>query len=480
MKKHTYTFGSIIILIIVIFAFIILTPTGFLSGGKNDGRLPEFGSYNGKSIRYEKDSLMAKEVSYNAQMLQSRGVELNDQSYYYIFNGAFQQAVLATAYQDEVENSGYTVPVSAVNRIMMNYFMENGVYSPKLYKQADENDKRDLRNSIEQDLTTTRFIDDVFGSNTDLFGTTGLYGVKESDAELDFLASYNEEKRGFNMAAFAFDSYPEEMKLAYGKDNPSKFVKYDLSAITLEDKSTAKTVANRLANSEISFEDAVTEYGQRVYVNSEGNLLYKFQYQIENILTNKDDITKLSALGMGDVSDIIQTETGFTLFMANTTAKEADFTDSDTIKQVSTYISVFEQEMTETYFTERAKAFKAAAANNFDAACKEFGVESKTISPFPLNYGNTSVASKFESSESALYGADTNETFLKTAFSLNMNEVSEPIVMNNNVVVLQYTTKADSAESEPHVDDVDKYAISSYFLNNKKLKNNFDQAYSKL
>ena len=54
MKKHTYTFGSIIILIIVIFAFIILTPTGFLSDGKNDGRLPEFGSYNGKSIRYEK------------------------------------------------------------------------------------------------------------------------------------------------------------------------------------------------------------------------------------------------------------------------------------------------------------------------------------------------------------------------------------------------------------------------------------------
>ena len=61
------------------------------------------------------------------------------------------------------------------------------------------------------------------------------------------------------MAAFSKMDYPIEEKINFGKKNAAKFNKYDLSVITVSDKSEADKVATRLNNSEITFEDAITE-----------------------------------------------------------------------------------------------------------------------------------------------------------------------------------------------------------------------------
>ena len=267
MKKGAlYTAGSIVILIICLIAFVL--PASLGRGGNQ--KALEFGKYNGRKIAYESGSDFANFVSYYADMFRNQGMQIDSSNQYYLFNYAFNSTVMKYAYEDAVKQSGWKVPKEAVNRQLRRYFYdENGKFSTKLYKQADPARVEEMRSSIEENLYTGRFQDDNFGSESEIFGTTALFGLKEADAELDFIKNYETEKRGFNMVAFKKSNYPEEEKLNFANKNTAKFIKYDISIITVEDESTANKVAKRLEKGELTFEDAISEYSEKSYSNTE-------------------------------------------------------------------------------------------------------------------------------------------------------------------------------------------------------------------
>ena len=168
MKKNTaYTIGSLIILLICAFCFVVLPA--FTGSGSKQETAPSFGKYNGREIRYEQGSDFANFVSQYGQMFQSNGRQLDQSTYYYIFNYAFNSTVSKYAYEDAVKKSGYEVPKAAVNREMLPYFYdENGKYSSKLYKQTPEATVAEIRRGVEDSLVTSRFYDDNFGSDEDM------------------------------------------------------------------------------------------------------------------------------------------------------------------------------------------------------------------------------------------------------------------------------------------------------------------------
>lgn len=482
MKKNSaYTIGSLIILLICAFVFVILPA--FTGNAGNQEKIPAFGKYDGKEIRYEQGSDFSDFVSQYGQMFQSYGQQIDSSTYYYVFNYAFNATVTRMAYTNAVKKSGYVVPEEAINRQMRPYFNdENGNYSSKIYKQTPEATVADLRENVEDSLISSRFYDDHFASETEFFDSFALYGIKHSNAELDFLADYASNRRGFDMAIFPLSNYPESEKLAYANANADKFNKYDFSVITVSDKSTANTIAKRLNNEEITFEDAVSEYSEKNYSNTEGKLTYKYQYQIENMLANKEDLETITAAGFGDVTPIIETANGYSIFKCDATVVKADFTNPDTVSAVSSYISTYESGMIEDYFSAKAKDFASAAKNSsFAKACSQFNVENVTIKPFPMNYGSVSIVDSVDTSLNGLANADTNENFLKTAFGLKLNEISAPIVMNNSVIVLQYTVE-DKVEGYDSaiLTDLQKYDESTAqdaILNSPKLENNFMSVY---
>ena len=133
MKKNSfYTIGSLIILLICAFVFVILPALTGRSSSQD--KTPAFGKYDGKEIRYEQGSEMADFVSTYGQMFQSYGQQIDSSTYYYIFNYAFNSTVTQMAYKNAVAKSGYSVPKAAANRAMLPYFYdESGNYSSKLY-----------------------------------------------------------------------------------------------------------------------------------------------------------------------------------------------------------------------------------------------------------------------------------------------------------------------------------------------------------
>ena len=177
MKKNTaYTIGSLIVLLICAFCFVVLPAFTGSEGQQN--KLPPFGKYNKREIAYEQDSDFSNYVSQYGQMFQNYGQQLNEQTYYTVFKYAFDATVRKYAYEDAVNKSGYVVPQAAVNRNMVPFFTdENGNYSSKLYKQTDAKTVENLRKSIQSALVASRYSDDLFGSEEDIVGSEALYGL---------------------------------------------------------------------------------------------------------------------------------------------------------------------------------------------------------------------------------------------------------------------------------------------------------------
>ena len=459
MKKGVmYTAGSIIILIICLIAFVLPTTLGKAANQKP----LEFGSYNGRKITYEQGSDFADFVSQYAEMYRSQGIQIDSSQQYYLFQYAFNSTVMKYAYEDAVKKSGWKVPKEAVNRKLRPYFYdENGKFSSKLYKQADPSSVEKLRQNIEGNLYTSRFNDDIFGSSSEFLGIDNLYGVKIADPELKFFQNYGTEKRGFNMVAYKKADYPEAEKMKYAENNKAKFINYDMLIITVDEKSLAEKVAKRIGKEEITFEDAVAEYSENNYSNTEGKLSSTYQYQLENILNDKADLAKLTDLAVGAVSPVIQTTSGYSIFKANAAPVQPDFENEEMKSRVSNYLTSYESGLIEDYYIAQANMFKSEAkASSFDDACAKLGVEKTEIAPFPLNFGNTSVTGTVDTSVAGLRGADTNENFLKEAFSLKLNDYSEPLVMSDYVIVIQYTT-SENAE----ISDDDKPTIINTIVN---------------
>ena len=263
------------------------------------------------------------------------------------------------------------------------------------------------------------------------------------------------------MVAYKKADYPEAEKMKYAENNKAKFINYDMLIITVDEKSLAEKVAKRIGKEEITFEDAVAEYSENNYSNTEGKLSSTYQYQLENILNDKADLAKLTDLAVGAVSPVIQTTSGYSIFKANAAPVQPDFENEEMKSRVSNYLTSYESGLIEDYYIAQANMFKSEAkASSFDDACAKLGVEKTEIAPFPLNFGNTSVTGTVDTSVTGLRGADTNENFLKEAFSLKLNDYSEPLVMSDYVIVIQYTT-SENAE----ISDDDKPTIINTIVN---------------
>jgi PPIC-type PPIASE domain. len=476
MKKSFYTIGSLIILLISAVVFV-LVPAMLGRGDKN--KLPPFGKYDGKEIRYEQGSDFTDYVSRYADMLKNQGQEVDTQSYYYIFSYAFNATVQKMAFSKAVAKSGYTVPQSAINRAMLPYFSdEKGNYSPKLYKEAPASSIESMQKEFRSSLISSRYSDDCFGSQ-EMVGKDSLYGLKSSSAEIAFLQNTGKNKRTFNMVSFDMQTYPDSEKVAYGTANAQKFVKYNMSVITCEDKSKAASVLKRLTNNEIKFADAVGEYSKKTYSNENGKLTNAYYYQLEKIIKSADDLKAVTGLAKGALSGVIQTNEGFSIFSADDAAAQPDFTNEAQIKDVYTYLNTYEAGHIEDYFTNMAKDFTAAAvAKSFDDACKELNLTKTELTAFPLNYGSVSLAGSVDTKIAALSGADTNENFLKTAFTLKQNEISVPVVNGRNVIVLQLTGLSteeilpEAATLKTEITNYDQTSASESLMKSPKLENN--------
>ncbi|MBR7064982.1 MAG: hypothetical protein IKI31_07550, partial [Treponema sp.] len=214
---------------------------------------------------------------------------------------------------------------------------------------------------------------------------------------------------------------------------------------------------------------------------SDGTLTSEYNYELEKIIKNESDFAALKELEKEQTSQVIETETGFSIFFVTAEKIMPDFNDTSLIGDVYNYLTSYEFGHIEDYYTNRANDFIATAnASTFASACSSLNVEHQRLDAFPLNYGSAPIASSLDTSAKGLSGADINEHFLKTAFSLSENELSSPIVNGKSLLVLQYLYEQDASDSETsdssnlsqEISSFDSYSVSQKIKSSPKLENN--------
>ena len=451
--KTFLSVGSVIILVLAAISFIVIPA--MLPGSQR--QLPPVGSYRGTKIEYTTGSYFANAVDYydreEREQLKKQNKSSNGGFSFNTFNQAFRDAVLMAAFTDEVKRSGYVAPASLVERsmLMLRYFQnENGEYSAKIYRDTPDSRKIEIQNETEKQLIFNRYSEDIAG-------------IKVSDAEVQFVLDMNYPSRSFDAAFFSTSDYPKEEAAAFGKNHAELFKKYDLSVITTATEAEAKKVANRLQHNELVFSDAVSEYSTKQYSDENGVLNGRYHYQLKNIIKAEDKFKEITELAPGSISGAVETTTGWSVFTCTGASENADFSDQSVVDTVYNYMTVYEAGTIEEYFINIAKDFSAqAAVKDFYEAAEAFNAQTATVPAFPINYGNTQLLNSIQFRlVPQLTGAQSNEKFLTTAFSLSEKEISEPLVVERNIVVL----RLKNVETEDTEADVMRMFYSQYYNN---------------
>lgn len=480
MKKTMLFVGSVIVLIISAITFVFIPA---MAQEAVQEKLV-FGKYGNKKIEYKLGSEFSNAVANYTEMYRSQGIELQETDNYYIYNYAFVSAVQAVAYADAVKKSGWTPAPQAVARQMFPYFSdENGNYSSTIFNSYSDDDKNRLKMDLSKGLIWNRYSEDLLGSQSTYAGNK-LFGLKTSDTETDFVAKAASTKRSIELAVFEKSAYPVSAVKTFGKENSDKFTKYNLSVITVKDKSKAKSILNQIKKEEITFADAVGEYSDKAYSSADGLLNANLGYQVSNIITKADEADKIFALTADEVSDVIETSAGFSIFRANLAKEEPNFSNEETLTAVRSYIQDYEATLIEDHFIAEAKKIADAGANaSFEREADRVNAEYISIPSFSLNYDNSSILGTLPTELTDIAGT-SNENFLRTAFSTKKGEISQPIVVADRVMILKVTgeeseepTEEQKASIITQVATMDSNTSQTTLLSSSKVQNNVAEVY---
>ena len=481
--------GSVIVFVLIFISFIILP--GLVGSGTRES--PVFGKWGTRVVRYEQGSYFNQVLSYYGNQVRNMAEQYGEFYMDFFMRQAYQQAFNETirqyAFIDLVEKTGFTPSPNKIDRKMVDQFLdENGKFSQRLYNNTPEDEISKLQKQFEDSESASRFGMDYFDKQF-VGNDEGInFALATSKNEVDFMNAMNEVKVSFDAVVFDTSDYPDSESKKFLAENPDLFNRYYFKAISVETESIAKTVLKRIKDEEITFEDAIDEYSKNYYSTADGNLKNQYEYQIVATFANENDLSKISDLQENEVSPVIKTQTGYTIFKCTQPRVAPSETNPDVVEIVSSYIKANEMGRIQDYFSVQAEEFlKVASSSSFDSACKQLGKEKKHADNFTLNYGSNSILASSSIDIPGFENVSENENFLTKLFALKANEVSEPITLENAVVIVRSngagSTPSSSSISErdykQSATSQDYASITKKIFESKKFKNDFDATYAK-
>ncbi|MCL2214780.1 MAG: SurA N-terminal domain-containing protein [Treponema sp.] len=476
--------GSVIILLLVVVTFL---GGDLLSGGRfgTGGGDLTFGYYNKEPISYVPGNYFSENYQSIMRYYQSQGVDIND-----LWTGAqiwrisFEGALTHTAVMDMVKRSNYSVPDRVVDRevAMLSQFQENGRFSPALYRQASESTRLSLWRKEQESLAKMMFYNDF----SDLLISKG---------EARFLANMASAPRTYEMVAFYVDDYPDSEYLSYARDNAALFNSIHLSVITVtSNEREARRILASVNDGTSTFEDAARNQSKDIYADNGGDMGTRFFYELEReipVAANRDKVYNLRA---GEMSDIIETVSGWSFFRIESGAVQPDFNDEIVMERVRSYIRNFQRGRMEDWAISRANMYISDVRSlGFADAAFSWALDIDTFGPIAMNFGNVDLFTSLESfsvnsiSSQDFSSMSRNENFWKTIVSAQLNTPSEPLVQGSNVLVFIPTEEAETDESFINSIEtmytswwlryITEQLIQQYFVNSDKTDDRFWDTY---
>jgi parvulin-like peptidyl-prolyl isomerase len=481
-KKKTnpllYIFSFVILVIIVV--TFVGTP---IAGRMGRQSKIVFGSYADKDIVYRPGNFLAQQKNMLAERIRQQSQSNNVMTQaYQVWREAFQRTAIHVGILYKADKSGLHVSDELIDVKLTEYgpYVENGEFSEELYQQTSNQQKYTTRQLFRENLKEEQFRRDFFENQF-----TG-------DGEKSFVKAMSTPERMFAFVSFSFDEYPLEKVIEYGENNSDLFRRIKLSRIAIQtSEEEARTILEQIENGIKSFEDQARTQSVDSYAEKGGEMGWNSYYELQGDFPSEEDLDRVFALEQGEVSGVIEHEDMWFIYRCDEEPQTPDFTEEEVQNTVRSYMERYEAGMVEDYFVQQANGFRETARNaGFEDACSQHNKTNRYTDYFPINYGNSFFLKQVKTmgESQALQSAPFNEDFFVQAFSLEENQVSEPIVLDRNIVVLQLQDEREAQEKQMQQLDtyytfiVQQYRdqeLRNYFLNSDKLKSNFNSVFSK-
>jgi hypothetical protein len=397
-----------------------------------------------------------------------------------------------------MQESGAHVSENLLDQTLTRHpsYLDGGEFSEERYNQRPSSERLIIRSSTREDLLYTKYFQDMAGRFSSE-AQINNFGIRISGAEIDFFKSLGSPERNLRFVNFSFEEFPEEQVAAYGSENAEKFSQAKLSVITItSSRQDAEKIREQAAARTTSFEDLAIAQSRDTFAKTGGDMGWRYFYELSGFARSDDDIRAVFALQPGDISPVIEGPSGiegvqgYFIFRCDEAARQPDFTQADSIAVARLYMNSIERGRIEDYINGQAGAFRTSALEtSFLPAALSFGKTVNETGFFPINYGNSGFLTRLDQTNPVLAAAEYREAFFSAAFSLKAGDVSEPVILQDNILVLQLL---EEREAEPgslaFLDSYLPFILTSYqeeslqrfILDSGNLKDNFDAAFRQI
>jgi len=460
-KRNTITIGGVIILILSVITFVFIPAVG--GGQAVDKKV--LGKWKKKGLENTPDGLFIHQYRTLYTLIEQQGYisDKNQQPQFqqfinrHIAHSAFLAAMVELAAQEEVLQAGFFLPNKSINKALVPFYADaNGIYSAKRYEQTPEQQKLIYRKTVINYLTAQRYIEDIFGTYDKKLG------LKISAAESAFIKSMAQKERTFSYVVFEESQFPKDKIREYGTAHADLFAEHHLQLITFTAQDEANKILQALQKGELKFEDAIVTHSTKTGTDSTGELYAPYRTTINKTFPESQDLDTVLKLGVDQLSPVVKTQSGYAIVKCTAPITPADFSVAETEDRVFDYMKENERGIIEDYLEKQAQTFvsdakQQIAADNFARIAAKRNLVVQTTNPLGLNYGNISILPHVTSqSDTAFASAEKNETFFKQLFKLKKGEISEPIILDSSIVVMQLKEETDTT------DEAQNAAESSY------------------
>ncbi len=478
MHPFLYAF-TIGILVLVVVTFIGLPVASKIGKGN---RLV-FGSYEGKEIVYTPGNYFAKQRALIGEQVRQGGESGSIQvQTYKVWRGAFDRTVMNTAILLEIQKSGIWISENRVDKAIIKSgpYTINGKFSEERYNDTPNSEKFSTRKYFREQLLHDQYLSDFLGS------------IYSSNEEKDFFKSMADPERSFTFVTFPFTRYPDKEVKNFADKNSSLFKKIKLSRILIKTKeSDAMEIKNKLNDKVSSFEELAKTYSKDSYAAKGGDMGWQYYYQVKDDFKSEKDLKKVFSMKEGEISDVIKSNFGWMIFRSNSPVIKPDFENKDTLDTARKYIMRYEKGKVEDYFMAQANKFvQTAGKTSFFDASGTLDVVPYMTNYFPLNYQKifSYLPVKSKGGKPSLATANYSKEFFTTAYSLKKDEISRPVLLDDQVLVLQFTGEKKLTDQDKKILDryysyyvrtTDQSDLQAYLTDPKKLVDNFNETFYK-
>ena len=469
--------GSLIVLVIITVTFIGTPAIGRFAGA---GAGTIFGTYDDIDIEYRRGNYFDRQIlSISQQRRAVSAAQDTATEARAVVREAFRRAAYRVAVLAEVSRANLAVSEERIDGelIRSGPYVIRGVFSEEQYDATPASQKKTNRRLIEDQLLERQFFSD-------------LGALKTSSQDASFFRQMAATERRFTVASFRFGVLPENELRAFGADNAAQFRRIKLSRILMRGASgEAEDVLGRLRDQSATFEELARLYSVDDIATG-GSVGWKYFYDLERDFDGPEPVETIFALAAGEHTEVLSSRFGEVIYRADTEFVAPDFEAAEVLAAVQDYLGRYQRGVIEDYFAQQAAQFQQQAqADGFAAAAAALDVEVVESDFFPINFQNLIVVSSVRAGDSGiLRTAPFYEEFFKRAFSLEPERISEPIVLDDQILVLQLLEERNA--EEPALEQVQNY--HAYFVasaldqdmrtqvyDSGRLVDNFDEGYAR-